>query len=48
MPKAYEKMRDKFKREGMSDQAAKKKAARIYNSKHPSHPVTRKSHGRKK
>lgn len=34
MPKGYEKMRDKFKREGMSDAAAKKKAARIWNSKH--------------
>lgn len=43
MPKAYEKMRDKFKSEGMSDKAAKQKAARIYNAKHPSKPVTRKS-----
>lgn len=43
MPKAYEKMRDKFKREGMSDKEAKKKAARIYNSKHKKHPVTRSS-----
>ena len=42
MPKAYESMRDSFKREGMSDKAAKKKAARIYNSKHKN-PVTRKS-----
>jgi len=45
MPKAYERMRDKFKSEGMSDQAAKKKAARIYNSKHPKRPITRKKHG---
>lgn len=43
MPKQYEAMRDKFKKEGMSDKAAKKKAARIYNSEHPKHPVTRKS-----
>ena len=42
MPKAYEKMRDKFKQEGMSDKAAKGKAARIYNAKHPQKPVTRK------
>ena len=44
MPKAYEKMRDKFKQEGMSDKAAKGKAARIYNAKHPKKPVTRKKH----
>lgn len=43
MPKQYEAMRDKFKKEGMSDKAAKKKAARIYNSKNPKHPVTRGS-----
>lgn len=45
MPKAYEKMRDKFREEGLSDKEAKKKAARIYNSKHPRRPVTRKKHG---
>ena len=44
MPKAYEKMRDKFKKEGMSDKTAKGKAARIYNAKHPKKPVTRKKH----
>jgi hypothetical protein len=43
MPKAYEKMRDSFKSEGMSDKAAKTKAAKIYNSKHPGKPVTRGS-----
>lgn len=43
MPKAYEAMRDSFKQKGMSDKAAKKKAARIYNSKHKKNPVTRKS-----
>ena len=42
MPKGYEKMRDKFKREGMSDKAAKGKAARIWNSTHKKNPVTRK------
>ena len=34
MPRGYEKMRDSFKRKGMSAKAAKKKAARIWNSKH--------------
>ena len=48
MPKAYEDMRDKFKREGLSDKAAKAKAARIYNSKHPNNPVIGKHHGSKK
>jgi len=44
MPKQYEKMRDKFRREGMPMKEAKAKAARIYNSKHPKRPVTRKKH----
>jgi hypothetical protein len=43
MPKAYEAMRDKFVSQGLSTKAAKKKAARIYNSKHPKEPVTRSS-----
>lgn len=43
MPRQYEAMRDKFKRAGMSDKAAKTKAAKIYNAKHKSKPVTRKS-----
>ncbi len=42
MPKGYETMRDAFKKKGMGDKAAKKKAARIWNSKHKSNPVTRK------
>lgn len=44
MPKKYEAMRDKFKREGMSAKAAKGKAARIYNGtrKKGQRPVTRK------
>jgi hypothetical protein len=43
VPKAYEKMRDAFKRDGLSDKAAKKKAARIFNSKRKKgqKPVTR-------
>lgn len=32
MPKQYEAMRDKFKKEGMSTKAAQGKAARIYNA----------------
>ena len=42
MPKGYEKMRDKFMSEGMSEKSAKRKAARIWNSKHPTNPVGRK------
>lgn len=33
MPHAYEKMRDKFIKDGLSDAEAKEKAARIYNSR---------------
>jgi hypothetical protein len=46
MPAKYEAMRDKFKKkEGLSDKAAKGKAARIYNAqrKKGQKPVTRKS-----
>lgn len=39
MPKAYEKMRDKFAAEGMDYDAAQGKAARIYNSNNPGNPV---------
>ena len=42
MPRGYEKLRDAFKKEGMGDKAAKGKAARIWNAKHKSNPVTRK------
>jgi hypothetical protein len=43
MPHAYEAMRDKFKAQGMSDQAAKGKAARIFNARRKpgQQPVTR-------
>lgn len=45
MPKAYTKMRDRFKSKGMSDKGAKTKAAKIYNSKRGSkRPVTGKKH----
>jgi len=43
MPKQYEAIRDKAKAEGMSDADAKTKAAKIYNSTHKKHPVTRNS-----
>ncbi|MFW9893902.1 MAG: hypothetical protein ACFFFO_16980 [Candidatus Thorarchaeota archaeon] len=46
MPRGYEHMRDKFIAEGMSEKAAKRKAARIWNDAHPDNPVTR-SHGKK-
>ena len=39
MPHGYEVMRDKFVKQGLSLKAAKKKAARIWNSKHPNDPV---------
>ena len=41
MPAGYEKMRDRFKSEGLSDKAAKTKAAKIWNSKHKDNPVGR-------
>lgn len=43
MPAKYEAMRDKFKKEGMDDKAAKGKAARIFNGtrKKGEKPVTR-------
>ena len=34
MPAGYVKMRDAFKKKGMSTKAAKTKAAKIWNSKH--------------
>ena len=45
MPEAYEKMRDSFKKKGMSDKAAKTKAAKIFNAnrKAGQKPVTRGS-----
>lgn len=47
MPKGYEHMRDKFMRDGMSEDAAQEKAAKIWNSQHPSNPVTGKHKGKK-
>jgi hypothetical protein len=51
MPKAYEGMRDAFKKKGMPEGKAKTKAARIYNAGRPkgAKPVTnKKSAGRKR
>lgn len=47
MPAGYEKMRDAFIKEGMSKKAAQRKAARIWNTKHPKNPVGRKHKGKK-
>ncbi len=43
MPAMYIAMRDKFKREGLSEKAAEKKAARIFNARRPAGapPMTR-------
>jgi hypothetical protein len=45
MPRKYEAIRDKLKASGKSDKAAKKSAARIFNSqrKKGEKPVTRAS-----
>jgi hypothetical protein len=45
MPKQYEAIRDKLKKEGYSDKEAKTRAAKIYNAKRKpgQKPVTRKS-----
>lgn len=50
MPKKYEKMRDRFKKEGLSEDAAQTKAAKIYNSQRKSgqKPVTGKHKAKKK
>jgi DNA invertase Pin-like site-specific DNA recombinase len=44
MPEGYENMKNRFIKEGMSEKKAKAKAAKIWNAKHPSNPVTRKEH----
>ena len=41
MPAGYEKLRDKFMRDGMGKKEAQKKAARIWNAKHPKRTVGR-------
>ncbi len=40
MPKQYVAMRDQFASQGMSYDQAQTKAAKIYNSKHKSNPVS--------
>jgi len=46
MPKKYLKMKERYKSQGLSDKAAKKKAAIRYNiERNPGQrPVTRKKH----
>ena len=39
MPPGYEAMRDSFMRKGLNKKAAQRKAARIWNSQHPTNPV---------
>lgn len=46
MPHGYEVMRDIFIKEGIPEKEAKKKAARIWNSRHPKNPVTGKHEGK--
>ena len=41
MPTQYEAIRDKFIAKGMDVKEAKKRAAMIYNSLHPGHPLIR-------
>jgi hypothetical protein len=41
-------MRDRFKKQGMSDSGAKGKAARIWNSTHPGNPVGPHMHEKKR
>jgi len=44
MPEAYEKMRDKFIEDGLTEKEAKAKASAIWNSKHPNDPVGKGKH----
>lgn len=39
MPEGYMKMKRQFRSDGMSESAAKRKAAKIWNSRHPNNPV---------
>lgn len=39
MPAGYLKMKARFMRDGLSEKAAMKKAARIWNAKHKDNPV---------
>jgi len=45
MPPAYEKMKDQFKKKGMTDSTAKTKAAKIFNArrKKGTPPITRRT-----
>jgi len=43
-PEAYEKMRDKFIKDGLSKKDAQAKAAAIFNKQHPNDPVGKGKH----
>ena len=47
MPRGYEKMRDRFIREGMTKKAAQRMAARIWNATHPWDPVGKREKSRR-
>lgn len=47
MPAQYLAMKRKFLLEGLGEDAAQGKAARIYNAKHPGNPVGPGYHARK-
>ena len=49
MPEKYLSIKRKAKEEGLSDEEAKAKAAKIYNATRPkgTPPVTRRTHGKK-
>jgi len=40
MPRQYEAMRDHFRTQGLSEDAAQSKAAAIYNARHPARPMS--------
>lgn len=44
MPAGYERLRDALKRQGKSDEEAKRLAAAIWNKRHKDDPVTNKPH----
>ena len=49
MPEGYERLRDKLREEKkLGYRAAQKKAAKIWNSRHPDNPVSRKKHKKRR
>ena len=41
-PEGYERMRDKFIKEGLSKDKAQEKSAKIWNKNNPDNPITKK------